>query len=324
MYLKDRKTDEVAMRDAYCDTLIALAKEDDSLVAIEADVMASMGTKRFAKEFPERSINCGIQEANAVGVASGLALLGYRPFFHAFGIFATRRVFDQVFLSCGYAGANVCIIGGDAGVTASANGGTHMPFEDMSLMRSIPHMVVIEPTDTVCVRKILPEIATYPGSVYMRCSRKQMIRVYEDCAEFHVGGSNLLEDGTDVTIIASGLMVHEALLAAKALEKEGISAQVLDCYSIKPLDEKAVTECAYKTGAVVTAENHNVIGGLGSAVVEAIAKKYPVPVEMVGVKESFGEVGTVDYLQKRFGLTAEDIVLAAKKAIDRKNKKTRI
>lgn len=319
MYLKNREVDSVAMRDAYCDTLIELAEKDSSIVAIEADVMASMGTKRFAEKFPERSVNCGIQEANAIGVASGLAIMGYRPFFHAFGIFATRRVFDQVFLSCGYAGAPVRIIGGDAGVTASANGGTHMPFEDMSLMRAIPGMVVIEPTDTVCVRKILPEIAKYPGSVYMRCSRKQIIRVYGDNAEFCVGGSNLLRDGTDVTIAACGLLVHEALTAAEQLEKEGISAQVLDCYSVKPLDEEAVIRCASKTGAVVTAENHNVIGGLASAVSETLAQTKPVPIEMIGVKESFGEVGTVEYLQKRFGLTAEEIVLAAKKAIGRKN-----
>lgn len=307
------------MRDAYCDTLIELAKEDPSIIAVEADVMASMGTKRFAESFPARSVNCGIQEANAVGVASGLAIMGFRPFFHAFGIFATRRVFDQVFLSCGYADAHVRIVGGDAGVTASANGGTHMPFEDMSLMRAIPGMAVIEPTDTVCVRKLLPEVASYPGSVYMRCSRKQIIRVYEEKAEFHIGGSNLLRDGADVTIAACGLLVHEALTAAEELEKEGIFAQVLDCYSVKPLDEEAVIRCAEKTGAVVTAENHNVIGGLGSAVAETLVKAKPVPVEMIGVKESFGEVGTVEYLQRRFGLTAEKIVLAAKKAMNRKN-----
>lgn len=318
LYLKNREIDPVAMRDAYCDALIALAESDARVVAVEADVMASMGTTRFARRFPQRSINCGIQEANAVGMASGLALQGFLPFFHAFGIFATRRVFDQVFLSCGYARANVRIVGGDAGVTASANGGTHMPFEDMALMRAIPGMAVLEPADTVCVRKLLPGAANYPGSVYMRCSRKQMIRVYQEYADFRVGGSNLLREGTDVSILACGLMVHEALTAAEALEKDGISAQVLDCYSVKPLDQEAVIGCAERTGAVVTAENHNVTGGLGSAVTELLAQRRPVPVELVGVNESFGEVGSVEYLQKRFGLTAERIAEKAKAAVARK------
>ena len=320
MYKMLRETDPVSMRDAYCETLMNLAQADENIVAVEADVMASMGTTAFARRFPERSINCGIQEANAVCVAASMSLEGYIPFFHAFGIFATRRVFDQVFLSVGYQGANVKIIGGDAGVTAAANGGTHMPFEDVALMRAVPNMVILDPADTVAIRALVPQM-TYSGkNTYMRCSRKNMIRVYEDDAQFTVGKANVLRDGSDVTLIASGCEVDEALTAAETLEKKGVSARVVDSFTIKPIDADCIVESARKTGAIVTCENHNVIGGLGEAVCSVLAQNQPVPVEMVGVKESFGEVGTIADLKKRFGLTAEDIVLAAERVIARKGK----
>ena len=313
-----REVDSVAMRDAYCESLISLAEKNEKVLAIEVDVMASMGTTGFAKRFPRRSLNCGIQEANAVSMASGLAIMGYVPFFHAFGIFATRRVFDQAFLSCGYAGADVKFIGGDAGVTASANGGTHMPLEDMALMRSIPHSTVIEPADTASIRALVPQLTDVGGVCYMRSCRKQVIRVYEDDACFTLGKANVIREGSDVTIVACGIMVHEALCAAEMLEKKGISSRVVDHFTVKPLDADCLYESAAKTGALVTAENHSTTGGLGSAVAEFLAENILVPLERVGVKESFGEVGDVPYLMKRFQLTAEDIAAAAEKSIARK------
>ena len=315
-----RELDTTAMRDAYCESLIKLGEEDDRVVSIEVDVMASMGTTAFAKKFPDRSINCGIQEANAVGMASGMAIRGYVPFFHAFGIFATRRVYDQIFLSCGYAKSHIKIIGGDAGVTASANGGTHMPLEDIGLMNLIPDMVIIEPADTVCVRNILEEVKNCPSSVYMRCTRKQTIRIYEDSAEFMIGKANVLREGSDVTILASGIMVAEALDSAEELIKRGISAEVIDCYSIKPFDIETVLKSVSKTKAVVTAENHNTVGGLGSTVASVLAQNDPTPMEMVGVKNRYGEVGTVEYLKETFGLTASDITKAVEKVLLRKTK----
>ncbi len=318
MLRKERAIDSVAMRDAYCETLIALADQDPRILAVEADVMASMGTVAFAKRFPDRSINCGIQEANAVGVAAALSIMGFVPFFHTFGIFATRRVFDQVFLSCGYQDANVKITGGDAGVTAAANGGTHMPLEDMGLMRLVPGMTVIEPADAVAVRALVPQIARMRGNVYMRCCRRQVIRIYEDGAPMELGRANLLRDGNDVTLVACGILVHEALTAAEALEKEGIHARVVDHFTIKPLDEAMILRCARETGALVACENHNATGGLGSAVCDLLAREAPVPVEKIGVFERFGEVGDVPYLMAKFGLIAEDIARAARRAVQRK------
>ena len=316
--LDARAQDAVAMRDAYCDELIALAEKDDRIVAVEVDVASSMGTNRFADKFPRRSIACGIQEANALSMASGLTLMGFIPFFHAFGIFATRRVFDQAFLSCGYAKAGVKIIGGDAGVAASANGGTHMPLEDMALMRSIPDAIVIEPADTVAVRALLPQIAQTDVVCYMRGSRKQIIRVYDDSAQFKIGKANILREGKDASIFACGIMVHEALSAAEALEKEGLSVRVVDFFTVKPLDTECVRESAAQTGAIVTAENHSVTGGLGSAVAEYLSENIPTPLERVGVRDLYGEVGSVSYLMKRFNLTADDIAKAVRKAVLRK------
>ena len=316
--LDTRAEDTVAMRDAYCDCLIELAQKDERIVAIEVDVANSMGTNRFAAKFPARSISCGIQEANALSMASGLSIMGFRPFFHAFGIFATRRVFDQAFLSCGYAKAGVKIIGGDAGVTAAANGGTHMPLEDMALMRSIPDSIVIEPADTVTIRALMPQIAQTDVVCYVRSCRKQVVRIYDDGAQFKIGKANILRDGSDASIFACGVMVHEALTAAEILEKEGVSVRVVDFFTIKPLDTECVHESAAKTGAIVTAENHSVTGALGSAVSEYLSENIPVPLERIGVRDSYGEVGSVPYLMKRFNLTADDIASAVRKAISRK------
>ena len=260
-------------------------------------------------------------EAHAVGLCAGMSAVGLVPFFHAFGIFATRRAFDQIFISCAYQNLNVKIIGADPGVTAATNGGTHMPFEDLGLMRLVPNATIVEPADSTMYKTAVKFMAENYGVFYLRTSRRKTVRIYGDGAKFEIGKANKLFDGTDVCIFACGIMVYEAIKARELLAKKGVSAAVYDMHTVKPLDEAAVIYEAEKCGAIVTAENHNVIGGLGSAVCEAVAEKYPVPVERVGVEESFGEVGSQDYLQKRFGLTAEKIAEKALKSIERKLKR---
>ncbi len=309
-----------AMRDVYCETLIKMAERNGDIVAMDADLMNSIGMVPFGEKFPKRTFNCGIQEANMVGVAAGLSSMGKIPFIHTFGTFATRRVADQVFVSCAFAQANVRIIGSDPGITAAFNGGTHMPFEDMGIMRGIPTVTVIEPTDSVMLKDVLEQLEHTDGVYYVRLSRKNAVKIFEDGSKFEIGKAARLRDGKDVTVIASGIMTAEAMEAARMLENKGISAGVLNMFTIKPIDREAIVEAAQKTGAVVTAENHNILNGLGSAVAEVLGEECPVPMERVGVRDELGEVGSVDFLKKRFALNAGEIVSRAKKAIKRKGK----
>lgn len=253
-----------------------------------------------------------------VGMAAGLSAAGMVPFAHSFAPFATRRVMDQIFISCAYGKQNVRIVGSDPGVTAAYNGGTHMPFEDMGCLMSIPKITLIEPSDSVQLEQVVRMLQDAYGVFYIRMLRKNAVGIYEPGSTFELGKAPVLRDGADVCIASSGIMVSEALKAAAVLEEKGISAAVLDCFTWKPLDDAALANYAGKCGAIVTAENHNVVGGLGSAVASSVAKSHPVPVEMVGVQDEFGEVGTVDYLQNRFNLTAAAIVSAAERAIARK------
>lgn len=297
---------------------VARLGDDPLFVYLDADLMSAIGTKDWAAANPERAYNVGVSEANMAGLAAGLAASGLKPLAHTFGPFASRRCYDQVFLSIAYAGNQVLMVGSDPGVTAAFNGGTHMPFEDMALYRAIPHSTVIDITDSVMLEKILPRLLDLPGLKYVRFGRKETIAIYGPESEFQVGQGAVLRSGNDVVIFACGIMVAEALAAEAMLRTAGISAAVVDMFSVKPLDHKLVRELAAKTGAVVTAENHNVTGGLGSAIADSLAADLPVPLEMVGVAESFGEVGPQDYLQRRFGLTAENIVVKVKKVLTRK------
>lgn len=315
---KEWVLDTVEMRNAYAEALIEEAKVNSQIASVNCDLCSSCGMKPFEKAFPERAFNMGIQEANACGVAAGLSATGMVPFLHTFAVFATRRIYDQIFLSCAYAGQNVKVIGMDAGVSAATNGGTHMPFEDVGIMRVMPHITVIEPSDAVQVKSIVKQIANTHGVVYMRMPRKQVYRLYEEGSEFQVGKGAVIREGKDVTIMAYGMEVVEALNAAKALEAEGISARVVDMFTIKPIDKACVLESAEKTGAIVTAENANIIGGLGSAVAEILAENMPVPMERVGVQDEFGEVGDQGYLKDHFGLTAPYIIDKVKKVLARK------
>jgi transketolase len=319
MLTKENVPEKKEMRTAFCETLMELARENPEVVLLDADLMGAMGTKPFQAEFPERTIDCGIQEANMVGVAAGLSAAGKIPFVHTFGPFVTRRACDQVFMSAAYAKLNVKLIGSDPGITASFNGGTHMPFEDMGIMRMFPTVTVIEPTDIVMLRDMLRQIAGLYGVHYVRLVRKSAIKIYEEGSAFEIGKSVLLREGTDLTVIASGYCVSESLLAADILAEQGIHARVLNMFTWKPLDVEAVSAASLETGAVVTAENHNVIGGLGSAVAEVLVKTKPAPTEMIGSQDQFGEVGPIDYLAERYKMTAKDIVDAARKVLARKS-----
>ena len=306
------------MRTVYCETMIALAKEDPRIVDVEADLTGAHGMKPFKAAYPERSFNVGIAEANMVGVAAGLSACGKIPFVHSFATFASRRCFDQIAISVCYAGLNVKIVGSDPGVGAELNGGTHMALEDMGIMRTLPGMTVFEPTDSVQLRKALPAVARHEGPVYIRLFRRKAEKVFDDDYVFTLGKADLLRDGSDVTIIASGVCVANALQAAAMLAGEGVSARVLNMHTVKPVDAEAVLRAAEETGAVVTAENHSVIGGLGSAVAEVLAEGRPAPLERVGVKDHFGQVGKAPYLMGVFGITPADIAKAARKALARK------
>lgn len=314
----DHAMSDKELRAEFCDTLIAMAKEDDRVVVLDADLMNAAGTKPFRAAFPERTFDCGVQEANMVGVAAGLSSRGFIPFTHTFGPFAARRACDQIFMSCAYAKQNVKVIGSDPGITAALNGGTHMPFEDMGIMCTIPEVTVAEPCDLVSVNKVLRLAKEQYGTWYIRLHRKPAPVIYEADSEFTVGKANVIRDGEDVTIIAMGYLTAEALKAAEILEKEGISARVIDMWCLKPLDVETVVTAAKETGAIVTAENHNIVNGLGSAVASALALNYPAPIEMVGAMDEFGEVGQVSYLAERYKMNAEEIAAKAKKAVSRK------
>ena len=306
------------MRAVYCQTLQELARENDRICILDADLVGSSGVKPFFQEFPDRAVDCGIQENNMIGVAAGLSAAGMIPFAHSFGPFASRRCVDQIFISCAYAKANVRIVGSDPGVTAAYNGGTHMPFEDMGTLMSIPKITLVEPTDSVQLRWLLQTLEKEYGVYYIRLLRKNAVGVFEAGSQFQLGRFARLREGTDAAVVCSGIMVGEALKAAALLEQEGIWIAVLNAFTWKPMDDETLAEYARSCGCVVTAENHNILGGLGSAVANSLSRSCPVPVEMVGVEDEFGEVGTEDFLRRRFDLTAEHIVRAVRAAMARK------
>lgn len=310
--------EKTAGKNAFGAAIKKMVQEDSKVVYLDADLMNSIGTFGLEKDFPNQIIECGIQEANMVGVAAGMSATGMKPFVHTFGSFAGRRVFDQAFMSVAYAKNNVVIIGSDSGINAAYNGGTHMPFEDICLYRAVPEALVIDVTDSAMLSSILPELKDRKGLTYLRICRKNCVAVYSEDSKFEFGKGNVLRDGKDVTFIAAGLMVAPALEAAETLKAEGIDAAVIDMFCIKPLDEKLVLEYAEKTGAIVTGENGNVVGGLGAAVAECLSENRPTPLRMVGVRDRFGQVGTVDFLAETYGLTAKDMVEAAKSVIARK------
>lgn len=296
------------LRDCVVETLQELMKDDDKITALEADLGGASGFTKIKKTNPERFIQCGIAEANMMGVAAGLSLTGFKPFTHTFAPFATRRVFDQLFLSGAYAGNTINVYGSDPGFSVASNGGTHTAWEDVALIREIPGAVICDPADDVQMEWIIKEFLKMEGIHYIRSNRKAVRNVYKKGSSFKIGQGNILKEGKDILIIAAGQLVSEALDCAEELEKEGYSVEVIDMFTIKPLDEKLLIKEAKGKSKIVTIENHSIYGGLGSAVSEVIAENgISVPVKRIGVKEKFGQVGTAEFLQEEFGLTAKQI-----------------
>lgn len=317
-HLAPKNTKTEAMRDVLAKTLIGLAAQNENIVVLDADLIGASGLKAFQKTYPARTFDCGIQEGNMIGVAAGMSECGLIPFTHTFSCFAARKCIDQAFLSASYAGLNIKMIGSDGAVTATTNGGSHQGMEDMGIFRNLKDVTLVEPTDANMMRAILPQIVSSYGVAYIRQWRRCTDAVYTEDSTFTVGKGNLLREGSDAAIIASGIEVAESLKAAQMLEAEGLSVRVVDMFTWKPLDEELVADSARKTGAIVTAENHFLATGLGAAVASCVTRSCPVPMEMIGIGEEYGEVGDLAYLMKRFHLTAEDIAAKVRAAVARK------
>lgn len=311
--------DKIATRQAYGEALIELVEKNDKVVVLDADLANATQTCKVAKAHPEKFYNCGIAEANMVDIAAGMSTMGLIPYCSSFAMFAAGRAYEQIRNSVAYPHFNVKVCATHAGVSVGEDGGSHQCIEDLALMRAIPGMTVICPADANEAKAATMAIAEMNGPVYMRLARLATPVFEGDMVKpFVIGKANVLREGKDVAIFATGLMVNESLMAAEALASEGIDAAVINIHTIKPIDADAVIKAASETGALVTAENHNVIGGLGSAVAEVLAEQRPTPLERVGVKDHFGQVGKAPYLMGVFGITAADIAKAARKAIARK------
>lgn len=311
-------TAKIATREAYGKALVEIGKENAHVVVLDADLAKSTKTISFRKEFPERFFEMGIAEQNMMGTAAGLAAAGKIPFASSFAVFATGRVYDQVRNSICYTRLNVKIAASHAGITVGEDGASHQALEDIALMRVLPNLTVFVPADgpsTVAAVRAAVEI---DGPVYIRLGRSAVPVLYKEGSDFVPGKANKLRFGNDLTIVACGIMVAQAMEAAAHLEREGISATVLDMYTIKPLDEEAVIKAARETGALITAEEHSIIGGLGGAVAEVLVENYPVPMKRVGVRDVFGESGKPAELLSKYGLGVADIVSAVKEVLSRK------
>jgi transketolase len=314
VFTKEQKP--IEMRAVYQNTLFEICKDNPQVIVMDADLVGASATAKLFKEFPEQCINMGISEANMIGAAAGMSLLGKVPFIHTFAPFATRRVYDQLYLSGAYQKANLRIYGSDPGFTSGHNGGTHTSVEDLALMRVMPTATVLAPADATQFAWLLKETSTCYGIFYIRASRKGLRDIYDPSSTFEIGKGVVLSEGNDVVIFAIGEMLEEALIAKEELEKSGVSVAVVDMFSIKPIDTDLVKKLIVGKKVVVTAENHSKIGGLGSAVAEIMAEEgCGVPLRRVAINDRFGEVGLPDYLQKIYGLTARDIVNAVKEAI---------
>ena len=306
------------LRKVFADTLARMMDQNKDVVYLEADLGGAIGTTRLFREYPKQAFDLGIMEANIVGVGAGMSIKGKIPFMHSFGTFTSRRCADQTFISGNYNKANIKLVGSDPGITAEANGGTHMPFEDMGIYRSFPEMTILDVAEPYLLEQVLKQMAQQYGVMYIRFPRKEKEEYYKGTENIEIGKGNVVRDGKDATVIASGIEVPAALVAAEILEKEGIRVRVVDMFTVKPLDRELVLQCAKDTGAIVTAENHNMYGGLGSAVAEVVAEEARVPFARVGVPDCFGEVGDKAFLAQKFGLTPEHIAEKVKKVIAEK------
>ena len=309
--------EKIATRAAYGEALAALAEEYPELVVLDADLSGSTMSKTFASKYPDRFYNIGIAEANMAGIAAGLATCGKKPFYNSFAMFAAGRAWEQVRNSIAYPGLNVKVIGSHGGLSVGEDGATHQCIEDYAIMRAIPGMVVVSPCDGPEMRAAVKALLDYEGPAYMRLGRLAVESVTDEIEgySFQLGKGSVLRDGADVTVIATGMMVQEAVKAADVLAQDGVSVRVIDMHTIKPLDEELVLKAAKETGVIVTSEEANVIGGLGSAVAEFLAETCPVPVVRHGVNDEFGRSGEAKAVLKAYNLTADGIIAAVKKAL---------
>lgn len=307
-----------ATREAYGETLKELGAKIPEIVVLDADLSASTKTAVFAKAFPGRFFDTGIAEGNMMSVAAGLAASGKIPFASTFAVFGAGRAYEQIRNSICYPNLNVKVAVTHAGLTVGEDGATHQMLEDIALMRALPNMTVVVPADAAETAQVIRWAASYQGPVYIRMGRAKVEDVISPDAEFVPGKSTTLADGSDVTIMACGIMTQQALQAAKMLAEEGISARVINMSSIKPIDEEAIVKAAKETGAIVTCEEHTVMGGLGSAMAEVVVRQCPVPMAMVGTEDVFGQSGKASEVLKVYGLTPEHIALEAKKLVEAK------
>ena len=311
-------TEKVATRDAYGDALVSLGKKRNDVVVLDVDLSGSTKTSKFAKVFPDRFFNIGIAEQDMMGTAAGLAIGGKLPFVSTFAVFATGRAWEQVRQSICYPNLNVKIVASHSGVTVGEDGGSHQSVEDIAVMRVIPHMTVIVPADGPETLQAIEAAAEYKGPCYVRVGRNKVPTLFCADYKFKIGKAHVFNEGKDAAIIATGIMVAEALKARDLLKAEGIDAGVIDMSTIKPLDADAVLAAAKRCGAIVTAEEHSIIGGLGGAVAEALAESVPVPMVRIGIKDTFGTSGDQEALLKHYGLSAGDLATAVKEVIKKK------
>ena len=302
----------MATRQAYGKVLVEIGAENPNLVVMDADLSKSTMTAEFGKAYPERFFNMGSAEQNLYGAATGLALSGKVVCASTFAKFAAGRAFEIIRNSIGYTHANVKVGATHAGITVGEDGASHQTFEDIALMRTIPGMTVVNPSDGVSAKKLMKQVVAFDGPAYVRLGRAAVPVCYGEDDEIVLGKGNQVREGKDVTVIATGIMVNEALMAAEELAAAGIDARVIDIHTIKPLDEEIIVKAAQECGKIVTAEEHSVIGGLGSAVAEVVTQKAPVKMAYVGQKDTFGESGKPDQLKEKYGMTAADIVAAVK------------
>jgi transketolase len=307
-----------ATRDAYGEAIVALGDSRQDIVVLDADLACSTKSQGFGNKFPDRFFNMGIQEANMVSVAAGLASSGKLPFISSFASFLITKGYDQMRMGVSNPGLNVKFIGSHGGISLGEDGASQMSIEDVALCVSLPGFTVLVPADEVSTRALVNAMADDPAPGFMRTTRPKSPVIYGDDATFSIGGSNTVRDGSDVTLIAYGLMVSESLVAAEALAAKGISARVIDLYSIKPMDQAAVIKAASETGAIVCAEEHQVRGGMGSLVAQVVAENCPVPMGFVGIEDSYAESGKPDELHEKYGLTAAHIAEQAVKVVAKK------
>lgn len=307
----------ISLRQAYGETLLELGKERSDFVVLDADLSGGTKTDLFASKFPERFFDFGIAEQNMFSAAAGLSTTGLIPIANTYAIFALRAA-EQIRNSIALPRFNVKIVVSHGGLDLGQDGGSHQAVEDLAVMRSIPNMTVMVPADGIEIREMTKVALDYEGPLYIRGARSPLPIIHKENYQYQIGKAEILEEGSDLTIIAIGVMVHRVLQAHKKLQQEGISSRIVNCSTLKPIDRETLVDCACQTGAIVTVEDHNIIGGLGSAVAEVLIREKPVPLEMVGIRDTFGESGEAEELFEKYGLGINRVVKAAKKVIKRK------